>query len=101
MISITVTAEEVGGLRQELLAALNALPAYEADGMPSNSGTNAGRALKRRLVAVPDDGNNAVPECPEHGLSVRSKYGGLYCPHEDDSGTYCRWSWKPGKLAAS
>jgi len=48
------------------------------------------RPAPPKVAAVPDpDGE----ECPQHGLASPSRYGGLYCPYQDDvTGAYCRWT---------
>lgn len=43
----------------------------------------------------------AVPQgetCPEHDLAAISKFGGLYCPFQEEGGTYCSWKTRPAKV---
>jgi hypothetical protein len=38
----------------------------------------------------------ALPHlCPEHQRSLRSRWGGYYCPTQLEDGTYCKWQWTP------
>ena len=41
-------------------------------------------------------------ECPQHHRAARSRYnGGLYCPTQEDDGSWCKWTWTAPKKATA
>jgi hypothetical protein len=39
-------------------------------------------------------------QCPEHHRAAKSRYnGGLYCPTQEDDGSWCKWTWTAPKKA--
>jgi len=38
--------------------------------------------------------------CPEHGTELKaSKYGGYYCPHKDEDGSYCKFRLRDAEIS--
>jgi len=55
-------------------------------------GHKTGQDTPRQGGGFPDP--DAAPECPEHGLASPSRYGGLYCPYQDEvTEAYCSWTF--------
>lgn len=76
-----------------------------AVGPPRNGGGRVKPGISQEIPPRParweppsNGGGADFFECPEHGRSARSRYGGLYCPAQLEDGSYCKWRHTPLKV---
>ena len=46
-----------------------------------------------QVPPVTTPGEADGPRCPDHEIGLPSRNGGLYCPHRDEEGAYCKWTY--------
>ena len=115
--------EDVEGLLEELMAALDSLgelgatPARRWEEARNNNSkpvapaqpkpvapVNSKPVSRPKPVCQPKPKSAQVQPkprqedvCPEHGIAAASKFGGLYCPTKLEDGSWCPWRSDAGE----